>query len=92
MAPEYLDQDFTTITPYDYLISACPLSEAEHTILAVMPDEKQRQLLRMKRGEPCLLLRRRTWSNHIPVTHALLTHPGDRYRLGARFKGPGSGD
>lgn len=91
MAPDYLKQDFTLITPYDYLISACPLSEAEHTILAVLPDAKLRKLLEMKTGEPCLLLRRRTWSGGHPVTYALLSHPGDRYRLGARFQGQAPG-
>ncbi|MDX1400814.1 MAG: UTRA domain-containing protein, partial [Kiloniellales bacterium] len=87
MAPAYLDQDFTVVTPYDYLITACPLSEAEHIILAVIPDKQTRDLLAMEEGQPCLLLRRRTWSGGIPVTFALLSHPGDRYRLGARFKG-----
>jgi GntR family histidine utilization transcriptional repressor len=32
---EYLAQDFTTQTPYVYLMAAAPISEAEHVIDAV---------------------------------------------------------
>ena len=90
-APDYLRQDFTEVTPYDYLIAAAPLSDAEHVIMAVIPTEEERKLLEMKKGEPCLLLRRRTWSGGKSVTWARLLHPGDRYRLGGNFRGPGSG-
>lgn len=89
-APDYLAQDFTAITPYNYLQATAPLSEAEHVVMAVMPSPEERKLLEMKAGEPCLLLRRQTWSNGQPVTWALLLHPGDRYRLGGRFTGEGS--
>jgi GntR family histidine utilization transcriptional repressor len=52
-----------------------------------MPTPEERRLLEMKAGEPCLLLRRQTWSGRQPVTWARLLHPGDRYRLGGRFAG-----
>ncbi|HCS45647.1 MAG TPA: histidine utilization repressor, partial [Pseudomonas sp.] len=38
-----------------------------------------------KKGEPCLLIRRRTWSGRQPVTAARLIHPGSRHRLEGRF-------
>lgn len=84
-APDYLSQDFTAITPYAYLTQEAPITEAEHVVLAVMPNGEERQLLDMKPSTPCLLLRRQTWSGTLPVTWALLLHPGDRYRLGGRF-------
>lgn len=84
-APDYLAQDFTAITPHKYLQETAPLSEAEHVVMAVMPSPEERKLLEMKAGEPCLLLRRQTWSGGRPITWALLLHPGDRYRLGGRF-------
>ena len=90
-APDYLAQDFTQVTPYDYLIAAAPLRDAEHVIMAVLPTEEERSLLEMQKGDPCLLLRRRTWSGERSVTWARLLHPGDRYRLGGSFRGPGSG-
>lgn len=86
-APDYLEQDFTAVTPHKYLMQAAPISEAEHLVMAVMPSPEERRLLDMKAGEPCLLLRRQTWSGERPVTYALLLHPGERYRLGGRFAG-----
>ena len=85
-APHYLAQDFTATTPYAYLTQEAPISEAEHVVMAVMPTAEERKLLDMSDGKPCLLLRRQTWSGARPVTWALLLHPGDRYRLGGRFR------
>jgi len=89
-APDYLEQDFAATTPYEYLMGAVPATEAEHVVMAVMPTPEERKLLDMKAGEPCLLLRRQTWSAGVPVTWALLLHPADRYRLGGRFSAQGS--
>lgn len=88
-APGYLEQDFTAITPHRYLQDTAPLSEAEHVVMAVMPSAEERRLLAMKPGEPCLLLRRHTWSAGVPVAWARLLHPGERYRLGGRFTAQG---
>lgn len=44
----------------------------------------------MRADEPCLTLTRRTWTNGQPVTFVHFLHPGNRYRLGSRFK-PGAG-
>jgi len=88
-APDYLAQDFTAITPHSYLQATAPLSEAEHVVMAVMPSAEERRLLAMKPGEPCLLLRRQTWSGGVPVTWARLLHPADRYLLGGRFTAQG---
>jgi GntR family histidine utilization transcriptional repressor len=87
-APEYLEQDFTAITPYEYLVRAAPLSEAEHIIRAMLPDNRTQALLEIGPGEPCLLLQRRTWSRGIVVSSDRLIHPGSRYRLIGRFKAP----
>jgi len=88
-APDYLAQDFTAITPHKYLQQQAPISEAEHVVIAVMPSAEERKLLAMKPGEPCLLLRRQTWSRGQAVTCARLLHPGERYRLGGRFTAQG---
>lgn len=89
-APDYLSQDFTAITPHQYLQDTAPLSEAEHVVMAVMPSPEERKLLAMQPGEACLLLRRQTWSAGVPVTWARLLHPGERYRLGGRFTAQGA--
>ena len=86
LAPDYLTVDFSRTTPHDYLIKAAPLQEAEHVLRAVMPDARTRKLLAMKRGEPCLLVIRRTWSTGAIASVAKLHYPGSRYELSGRFR------
>ena len=85
MAPLYLQQDFSQATPYAYLSKAAPLTEGEHVVEAILADPAECKLLQIETGEPCLLIRRRTWSGRTPVTAARLIHPGSRHRLEGRF-------
>ena len=85
VAPEYLKQDFTVQTPYAYLSQVAPLTEGEHVVEAILADPEECALLHIEPGEPCLLIRRRTWSGRQPVTAARLIHPGSRHRLEGRF-------
>jgi GntR family transcriptional regulator, histidine utilization repressor len=85
-APKYLQQDFTHITPNEYLMSLGPLEEAEHVIQSLMPDRATRTLLKISEGEPVLHVRRRTWSGGAVVTSARLIHPGSSYSLVGRFR------
>jgi len=84
-APHYLAQDFTRITPHDYLMQQAPLSEGEHVVEAVLAEAWEREHLRIGRHEPCLLVHRRTWSSGRLVSVARLLFPGSRYRIGGRF-------
>jgi GntR family histidine utilization transcriptional repressor len=86
LVPDYLDVDFSRTTPYEYLIRVAPLQEAEHVLRAVMPDERTRKLLTMKRNEPCLLVTRRTWTHRAIASLARLYHPGSRYEMSGRFR------
>jgi GntR family transcriptional regulator, histidine utilization repressor len=81
LAPEYLEIDFTTVTPNVYLSRVAPLHTAEHVIRALLPTAKVRRLLKMDKDEPCLVIRRRTWSDGRPVSMAELSHPGSTYEL-----------
>ncbi len=83
-APNYLEQDFTRVTAFEYLGQLGPLDAAEHIIEAVLPNETNRRLLRCRASEPCLLLTRRTWSNGLVVSRVRLMYPGSRYRLAGR--------
>jgi len=85
VAPNYLRQDFTLQTPYAYLSKVAPLSEGEHVVEAILADAEECRLLQIERSEPCLLIRRRTWSGSQTVTAARLLHPGSRHRLEGRF-------
>jgi GntR family histidine utilization transcriptional repressor len=86
VAPHYLEQDFTRITPNQYLTSVAPIQEAEHVVEAILPDEQTQSLLEVKADEPCLLLHRLTWSFGVVATKSRLIHPGSRYQMGGRLK------
>jgi GntR family histidine utilization transcriptional repressor len=89
-APDFLTQDFRTVTPSAYLSSIAPLQEAEHVVRAKMPIERIRQDLKMKSDEPCLLVTRRTWVQAKPVSFARLYNPGNRFELTGHYAPPGS--
>ncbi|MFQ6325707.1 histidine utilization repressor [Nocardia sp. CWNU-33] len=86
-APGYLDQDFTLKTPNNYLSEVAPLERGEHIVEAILGSVDECRLLRIKRSEPCLLIRRRTWSSRGLVSAARLVHPGSRNRLEGTFTG-----
>ncbi|MDP9810782.1 GntR family histidine utilization transcriptional repressor [Rhizobium tibeticum] len=83
-APDYLAQDFASLTPNAYLTAAAPLSGSEHIVEAAMPQSWECKLLTILKSEPCLAIRRRTWSGRRVVSTARLIYPGNRYRLEAR--------
>ena len=85
VAPHYLDQDFTTITPTKYLLRTAPVTKVEHIIEAVRPEEEVRRLLEIDADEPCLVLHRQTWNDALVSTHSRFSYPGSRYRIGGRF-------
>ncbi len=91
IAPEYLNQDFTTITPNKYLLGLTPISEVEHMVEALIPDAWIRELLRTTEAEPCLALQRTTWVGKFVATRSCFYYPGSRYRLGGRFTPIGNG-
>lgn len=90
IAPDYLRLDFRHTTAHEYLMRVAPLQAAEHTLRAVMPDERTRRLLRMKQREPCLLLIRRTWTAGAIASVARLHYPGPRYEMSGRAQPGGS--
>jgi GntR family histidine utilization transcriptional repressor len=52
---------------------------------AVRATPQECERLRIKEHDPCLLIRRRTWSSSHIVSHARLLFPGNRYRLQGHF-------
>ncbi|BAL25588.1 histidine utilization repressor [Azoarcus sp. KH32C] len=79
--PHYLDTDFSQHTPNEVLVAACPISDVEHVVEAVLADAQTAAWLDTTTATPCLLMIRRTWSDEHLVSYARLMHPGDRYKL-----------
>lgn len=86
-APEYLAQNFNSLSTTEYLLQQPgTIEEIEQIVQACMPSQKQIQQLQLVNNEPCLLLLRRTWVDSIVVTSTKLYHPASRYQFGSRYK------
>lgn len=85
-APEYLQQDFTHTTANQYLSKVAPLTQADHSIEAILPNQSIASKLDICATQPCLQISRRTFSARGIVSYALLFHPGNRYRLGGHLE------
>jgi len=85
VAPQYLNQDFKKITPSDYLLSVAPVQQAEHIIEAVSCNNQVQKFLKIEQEEPCLSLKRRTWSFNMVATYSIIISPGSRYKLVGKF-------
>ena len=87
LAPDFINQDFTTITASEYLLNHLPFTEVEHTVDAIAADAEIERLLDLELNTPCLRLTRRTLLNKAIITRVELIHPGDQFRLTGRFPG-----
>jgi GntR family histidine utilization transcriptional repressor len=85
IAPKYLEQDFKNITPSEYLLEVAPVQQAEHIIEAVNCNAKIQEYLMIKPSEPCICLKRRTWSCDMVATYSVIISPGSRYKLVGKF-------
>lgn len=81
MAPDYMEQDWSQITPNEYLLRVAPLPTGFYSIEVLVPPARIAQALHMKEQQPCLVMDRRTFSSEQFTTHARLWHPGDRYKF-----------
>lgn len=86
--PHYLDTDFHQYTPNEVLVAACPITDVEHVVEAILVDRQTATLLTIDPHQPCLQLIRRTWSGDQLISYARLTHPGNRYKLRSSLRVP----
>jgi GntR family histidine utilization transcriptional repressor len=79
------EERFEATPPGDWLLQNSLWSQAEHAISAIAAGEREAELLAIGRGDPCLLVERRTWNQDRPVTAVRLLYPGGRHRFIGRF-------
>ncbi|MSP89772.1 MAG: histidine utilization repressor [Alphaproteobacteria bacterium] len=84
-APDYLAQDFRSITPNQHLTALAPYQRFEHVVEAETPSPEVARRLQLEPGEPCLVLSRRTWARGMVSSVARLIHPARRYRLAGQL-------
>jgi GntR family histidine utilization transcriptional repressor len=89
--PEAAHERFSIDPPGTWLLRRVPWTDAEHVVRAVIADSRLARHLQLEKGDPCLVLERRTWQAGSLVTEARITYPGDRHRLVGRFSPVGQG-
>lgn len=85
LAPDYLSQDFSSITPNEYLVAVAPLQGVDYSIEAVMPTKSIAEMLQISSREACLVLHRKTRSQDKIATIVTMWHPGKRYQFMGSF-------
>lgn len=80
VAPDYLSQDWETITPNEYLMEKAPLPTGLYSLEARLPAKEIALALNMMETEPCLVMDRVTYSRKKFTTHVTMWHPGERFR------------
>ena len=85
-APDYLQADFSRITPTQYLFEHTSLRSADYSIEAGEATAQEASLLCIDNHTPCLIVVRRTFAREGAITIARLVHPGSRYQLSGAFR------
>ena len=84
-APNYLDEDFSRITPTQHLFRNTALWRAQYQLEAANPTKQEARLLQIEANAPCLIMLRRTHTRDAVITLARLVYPGSRYSLAGEF-------
>jgi GntR family histidine utilization transcriptional repressor len=84
VAPDYMQQDFSAITPNEYLMAAAPLQGVNYSIEALSAPREIADMLQIQK-EPCLVLKRRTLSQAKVASVVTMWHPGSRYQFAGSF-------
>ena len=83
--PDARRADFHDKPPGSWLLARVPWSKGEHHIRAVNAGPDVAKALGIRRSAACLVVERTTWHNGAPITHVVLSYPGDRHQLVALF-------
>lgn len=85
VTPDYMQQDFSVMTPNEYLMAVAPLQGVNYSIEALSPPRDIAEMLQIQQKEPCLVLKRRTLSKGQVASVVTMWHPGSRYQFAGSF-------
>jgi GntR family histidine utilization transcriptional repressor len=85
VVPSAADADFTQTPPGKWLLLQVPWISAEHRIHAIAADQSLARTLTIRKGAPCLVVERKTWSHQGPVTSVRFTYPAEKHAVVAKF-------
>ena len=85
LVPDYLGQNFSVVTPNEYLMAVAPLQGVDYSIEAILPPRPIAEMLHISSKDACLVLHRKTLSQGKIATVVTMWHPGQRYRFTGSF-------
>ncbi|MEB0139647.1 MULTISPECIES: histidine utilization repressor [unclassified Undibacterium] len=85
VTPFYLQQDFTRMTPNEYLVAVAPLQGVDYRIEALLPPKQIAAMLHISAKEACLVLHRKTRSQGKIASIVTMWHPGQHYQFAGSF-------
>ena len=80
-APDYLQQDFASITPNEHLMAVAPLQGATYSIEALGAPREVADMLGLDAHAACLVLNRTTSSQGRVASAVRMWHPGHLMQL-----------
>ncbi|MFT0531916.1 histidine utilization repressor [Castellaniella hirudinis] len=83
--PDYLNQDWSRITPNEYLMRMAPSPTGLYTIEVKLPTADTAGPLDIPLNQPCLVLDRATFSGGAFTSQAVMWYPGNRYKLAGQI-------
>lgn len=84
--PDFLEQDFSRRTVFDYFASRSELEEIENEVGAIKPSARIARDLEIALDEPCLRISRRNWYRGQCITLTRITYAGARQVLSSRYR------
>ncbi len=84
--PDFLDQDFSKRSVFDYLASRSVLEDIENEVSAVLADKPMATMLEIDPSDPCVRVRRRNWYKGQCVTLTRITYAGTKQVLASRYR------
>ncbi len=83
--PDFLNQDFSKRSVFNYLSSRSVLEDIENVVSAVLADKHMATMLEIDPADPCVRVRRRNWYKGQCVTLTQITYAGTRQVLASRY-------
>lgn len=80
----YLDQDYRRFTTFAHLVRTGRANEMEQAVSAILPDAALARLLDVPRSQPCLVIRRTTFTDGVAMTFSRLVQPANRFEIAGR--------
>lgn len=84
--PDFLEQDFSKRSVFNYLASRSVLEDVENVVSAVLADKRMATMLEIDPTEACLRVRRRNWYKGQCVTLTRITYAGAGQVLASRYR------